>query len=117
MLVFNVAFTVFAKRLTVAALSPPKRRIIGAAKRSKITSAETGYPGRPRIGLPQAFAKIVGLPGAMEMPWKTNSESGNDKIVSRAISFAPIELPPERSTKSPHARASLRRQLDGRKRY
>ena len=101
-----LAGTVWARRADTvrsAQVRPSSRASRGMRKSFAVNRAATGWPGRPRMGLPPAFPSRVGLPGFMATPW--HSTSPREAITRQAASFSPTELPPDSTTQSQVSRA------------
>lgn len=52
----------------VRVLAPFRKLIVGTRSRRATTIALTGLPGKPKIGLLLATARMVGLPGLTAIP-------------------------------------------------
>ena len=71
----------------------------------KTIIAEATWPGIPQTALFCAFARIVGLPGRIDIPWTSMLDCGKFESTSMVKSRVPTELPPEINTISDCARA------------
>ena len=67
---------------------------------------DTGLPGRPKIGLPPAAARIVGLPGWIDTPWTSTPGRPSSPITCAVMSRVLTELPAEMISMSAVASAS-----------
>ena len=99
-------------RARVAGGSPGRpsiRAIAGRRKRWAQTSAETGLPGRPIIGVAPRRPARSGLPGRMAMRWNSRSRPRASAVL-RTRSKSPTEAPPRVTIRSaPPRRARGRR--------
>ena len=73
-------------RVCGGAAVPSSAQMAGVMKRSKITMAETGLPGRPKIALPSHTARIVGLPGLTLTPCTSTPGRPSSPMTSAVMS-------------------------------
>ena len=82
---------------------PCQAWITGLIKRSKVRTAETGYPGIPTTGFPCTIPRITGFPGRIWIPCtKTSPRSRSAWTVK---SCCPAEDPALTTTRSDRPRA------------
>ena len=79
----------------------------GATKVWKVKIAEVGKPGSTTSGLPSTTARHNGLPGLSATPCTRMPGAPSRDTTRWERSPAPLEVPPESSTRSQHASAFL----------
>ena len=90
-------------RVTASGRRRPRRAsIAGRAKRTNVTTAETGLPGRPKTSVPPARPNQVGLPGCSATRQNTSS-TPSAASAGLTWSCGPTDTPPETSTTSDSA--------------
>ena len=83
-------------------------RSAGAAKRRKVTIAETGLPGSPKTSFASLLPNHVGRPGRSATRQKRSSTPSSMKA-PLTWSWGPTETPPEQTTRSAWSSASPKR--------
>ena len=75
--------------------------MVGRTSSPKTTIADTGFPGRPKAGLPSITPTMVGLPGFSEMPCTSTPGLPRLSITDAVMSRLLTELPAEKTSMSP----------------